>query len=1202
MARKLSIGVENGVAAPTGSQAVTYDQNLDPKYWPTIQTDPAGGSIASGAGRINGSSLEVFGGAYLALTSLSTDWVLGRKYFLRFYVNPINMQVTKRWLARINLVGGNDIGLTIGRDATPPANVNTGTWAGRVQICGNKTISGVEDSIGVGGYAAADYARGFPQGQWLRVEMSWTIGTGSVDTFAWRVEGVDRVSVTGQNFGDGLPLSATGNVALSLMGPQTPANSQFGPPDPLSDMLIDDIALNDDQGSDQNTWPGDGHIVHCMPLSDNARVNWTGGAGGTTNLYDAINNKPPSGAVAPGSNLSQIRNPVSGATADYDANMQTYTVAGLLTGATVKVTQAHLRHGAESTTSPPAGAVRVVSNPADGAETAIANVIGFTTAGVAVAIGAETTSIAGWRISSTGVVYNATPTFGTAPVVRAGKRTASSRVFVVDLMWLLVEYVPRTYTVGLSETVTGSEAAVAARRKTIDNTPLDYAEMVMRDNPSVYWRFDDVPPYVRDKVDITDTTKWMHDENDDYPTIPNSYQQCRPILWRQRGSLFDSVDPDYSVGLGGENNARQKMIGPMNLSTLVGPTHDAFVGKYLRAHGPWSLEVVFRLQGLYGYGEIFNFKFEAGYFQLAWTGPSAGSCQLQLTWFDSSNSYQITGPSQAVSSNYTTPGPLYHVFVTHDRTNITMWVNGTYIGYQLPQTSFVMYPSRSFHFGDSGKSEIGYRDFFQISEFAFYPRDFSFGNNANGGPGHLKAQARYALVTGARGGSAGELAPATDSPRVTLHVKTGNSPNLTYSEEVAADSPWAYWKMEEANALDLPQDSSGNARHATAVTGDATNHFAQQAVGSGGVTGEACVGRMVKRVSGASPSFTMPLPIVDAHLPYSIEVWAKQANVNGYYQNATVYLLTTDFQYGYQHTIRLWTEDPAHLTGDDRTRGATFIRGREGDVSNNYVDPYENIFLNAGVGTVFAGTWYHYVFTFDGTYLRSYINGKLTASKMSTASLWLPDIGIANYWCYAPGVNETTYTRLAVYTSALSLARVQAHYGAGVYTPAQRRDVLTPASDAVTYFKPKVASVSESIPLGSEVVTRVMSYLRAIANTVTGVDSLTIQYTGQPQLYTMAVAESAPASDAATRQMLWLRAIANSITGTADALTFSKTSNLIIAQAAPAVDTVTRLGTFMRLLTETTTMSDLVVVSFNVAPPAVADLVLGSAAPGILRS
>src|SRR5262249_20714242 len=79
------------------------------------------------------------------------------------------------------------------------------------------------------------------------------------------------------------------------------------------------------------TWPGDGKIVLLKPISDNARgANWVGGAGGTTNLWDAIDNTPPvGGASAAGTNTSQTHNGTKATTGNYDVNLTSYTTSGI---------------------------------------------------------------------------------------------------------------------------------------------------------------------------------------------------------------------------------------------------------------------------------------------------------------------------------------------------------------------------------------------------------------------------------------------------------------------------------------------------------------------------------------------------------------------------------------------------------------------------------------------------------------------------------------------------------------------------------------------------------------------------------------------------------------------------------------------------------------------------------------------------------
>ena len=77
-------------------------------------------------------------------------------------------------------------------------------------------------------------------------------------------------------------------------------------------------------------------------------------------------------------------------------------------------------------------------------------------------------------------------------------------------------------------------------------------------------------------------------------------------------------------------------------------------------------------------------------------------------------------------------------------------------------------------------------------------------------------------------------------------------------------------------------------------------------------------------------------------------------------------------------------------------------------------------------------TWYHLVDTYDGSFMRRYING--AASGSLSASLPLPDTTVSlrvaaqggNPWNFWKG----TIDEVALYNRALSLAEVQAHYAA----------------------------------------------------------------------------------------------------------------------------------------------------------------------------
>lgn len=198
-----------------------------------------------------------------------------------------------------------------------------------------------------------------------------------------------------------------------------------------STMYADDIAINDDTGADQNGYPGSGKVVLLKPVADSAiGTGWVAGAGGTTNLWDAVDAVQPAGVVlASATNTSQIKN--ADATAGnlaYDAAVTDYNTAGIL--GKIKLTRGVFRLSGSSTTGTNDALGRVVSNPADAADTTF-------TAAFDVVAGTDPT---GWGTWQTPVVYNPVVSRPTRPVVRIIKNAAISRTHMADLMGLMVEY------------------------------------------------------------------------------------------------------------------------------------------------------------------------------------------------------------------------------------------------------------------------------------------------------------------------------------------------------------------------------------------------------------------------------------------------------------------------------------------------------------------------------------------------------------------------------------------------------------------------------------------------------------------------------------------------------------------------------------------------------------------------------------------
>jgi hypothetical protein len=203
--------------------------------------------------------------------------------------------------------------------------------------------------------------------------------------------------------------------------------------DATYDVYFSDFVLNDDQGSDENTYPdANEHVGYLFPIGENVISNWTGGAGGTTGLYDAVNNAPPLGNSSE-TDLTNIKNAVASAADDIDFVCSAYSSLGIGAGYNVHVVRAIVRHGEHTAANTKAGAVLVATNPAQSVED------GFNFGGNA---GAHGTEISNWRTTYGAPQYNPTLAHETNPVVRLGKRTAITDVVCCDFIAIIVTYAP----------------------------------------------------------------------------------------------------------------------------------------------------------------------------------------------------------------------------------------------------------------------------------------------------------------------------------------------------------------------------------------------------------------------------------------------------------------------------------------------------------------------------------------------------------------------------------------------------------------------------------------------------------------------------------------------------------------------------------------------------------------------------------------
>jgi len=258
--------------------------------------------------------------------------------------------------------------------------------------------------------------------QWYRVEYSTTINSGSADDSA-------ELLIDGVSAGSGSSLTAATGVGTQW---------NITTDDVGTAVDLDDIGINDDQGADQNTWPGAGSVVLCKPISDSQDGSWTGGAGGTgIDLSLAVSSTPPVGTAAE-TNTTQIESVDSSgnnATDEYRANLTTYTDAGIGASDTINVLQAIINHGEDVNTGTKTGSFGLQSNPSQTYGT-------FTFGDNVGALGTFPTN---WRSSFGPAAYSPSPTRGSSPVLAVRKTDTGTRVASVDFMGLYVEYVPADF-------------------------------------------------------------------------------------------------------------------------------------------------------------------------------------------------------------------------------------------------------------------------------------------------------------------------------------------------------------------------------------------------------------------------------------------------------------------------------------------------------------------------------------------------------------------------------------------------------------------------------------------------------------------------------------------------------------------------------------------------------------------------------------
>jgi hypothetical protein len=260
---------------------------------------------------------------------------------------------------------------------------------------------------------------------WYCVELSYALNASNQATAqSFRID--EQLIASSSSL---LPSAVTGQFGFGIF--RTGAGVNYT-------IYIDDIAVNDESGAVQNSWPGAGKVQLLVPTADSSvGSGWTTSAAASTGLWDNVNNKPPTGIADTTSNAGhQIRN-ASAITVNYDATMETYSTKGIAASDLIKVITPIIAVAAPVTTAAKTGSVGCVSNPAI-TNIAFAANTGQFWSGVAAA-----THPTGWKWEQGTITYAPTVTVGTSPVMRVSiTGGTAARIAMVEFMGMVVDYLP----------------------------------------------------------------------------------------------------------------------------------------------------------------------------------------------------------------------------------------------------------------------------------------------------------------------------------------------------------------------------------------------------------------------------------------------------------------------------------------------------------------------------------------------------------------------------------------------------------------------------------------------------------------------------------------------------------------------------------------------------------------------------------------
>ena len=231
--------------------------------------------------------------------------------------------------------------------------------------------------------------------------------------------------------------------------------------------------------------------------------------------------------------------------------------------------------------------------------------------------------------------------------------------------------------------------------------------------------------------------------------------------------------------------------------------------------------------------------------------------------------------------------------------------------------------------------------------------------------------------------------PAWDA--LLLEYDTSPNPATTYESTVLADQPVGYWRLGETSGTTL-----------TAATGPNGTYGSGATLGSSSLVGDTDTAASLDGTANAYAQVAYSATI-NPSPQWTMEAWARP-------------------------TIAKFAAVVSTVDSVSTWNGARIAEDNSSKKWNAYVSGYT---LTGAAYTL--NSWSHLVLTYDGTTLRLYVNGTLANSAtLAVTQNSAQPLGIGAEWTtgwqynFQGGIDE-----VAIYNTALSPTRIQAHYNTG---------------------------------------------------------------------------------------------------------------------------------------------------------------------------